>query len=210
MKKRSHIGELGGFAESPDVLEEGTEEAQEAFNYCLASDYIDAIYGEDFESLGCIDHCLLDDILMWYQLGGGSLSLEDEEKIMRGNVITNGGRTLLEAVLEDRNDCLARTFICNGNNDSRLYALCVVEDEWAGLLNSHSDMNRLDYLQFLKGIFDLVEEDYAKTSGEDKIRMISCIRKNIMSIRFSKEIGPIKISDDIGSYQFVKDINREK
>lgn len=71
-------------------------------------------------------------------------------------------------------------------------------------------MNCLDYMQFLKGIFDLVEEDYAGAREEDKIRMLSCIRKNIISIRFSKEIGPIKINDDIGSYQFVKDIKREK
>lgn len=207
---KEYYNDLGGFAESPEVLEEGTEEAQEAFNYCLARDYINAIYDEDFESLGCIDSYLLDDILMWYEIGGGSLDSEEEHKIRTGQVITSKDRTLVEAVLKERNDWLASTFICNGNHDPRLYALCVTEDEWKGLLNSNSSMNRLEYLQFLRDVFDLVEEEYGNASGEGKIKMLSCIRSNISGIGYNKrELGKIHF-DDIGSYQFVKDARGKK
>ena len=154
---KDYYFDLGGFAESPEVLEEGTEEAQEAFNYCLASDYMAAIYSEDFESLGAMDNYLLNNILMWYEIGGGSLDSDEEDRIRTGQVVTIKNRSLIEAVLEDRNDYWARTFIINGNHDPRLYALCVTEDEYRGILNSDSKMNRLEYLQFLRDIFNIVE-----------------------------------------------------
>ena len=207
---KDYYFDLGGFAESPDVLEEGTEEAQEAFNYCLASDYMTAIYSEDFESLGAMDNYLLNNILMWYEIGGGSLDSDEEDRIRTGQVVTIKNRSLIEAVLEDRNDYWARTFICNGNHDSRLYALCVTEDEYRGILNSDSKMNRLEYLQFLRDIFNIVEETYSLASGEEKIRMLSCIRTNISGIGYNKKnIGKIYF-DDIGSYQFVKDARGKK
>lgn len=207
MKNRSHIGELGGFAESPDVLEEETEEAQEAFNFCLASDYIAAIYTEDFESLGCVDSYLLDQILMWYEVGGGELTDEEIYAIRNGSVITKKNRSLVEAVLEDRNDCLANTFILNGNHNPKLYALCITEDEWRGLLNSDDDMGRREYLDFLKDVFDSVEDNYSSASSDDKLRMLTSLRINLSSIRYNGEIGKISLTD-IGSYQFVKDIKR--
>ncbi len=204
---KEYCFDLGGFAESPDVLEEGTEEAQVAFNFCLAMDYINAIYDEDFESLGAVDNYLLDNILTWYEIGGGKLSLEKVHDIKVGSVITSKNRPLVEAVLEDRNDFLARTFIGNGNNDPRLYALCVTEDEWMGILNSDSSMNRLEYLQFLRGVFDIVEESYSSVSGEVKIKMLSCIKENISSIKYNREMGPLKLTD-VGSYQFIKDMKK--
>ena len=207
---KDYYFDLGGFAESPEVLEEGTEEAQEAFNYCLASDYMTAIYSEDFESLGAMDNYLLNNILMWYEIGGGSLDSDEEDRIRTGQVVTIKNRSLIEAVLEDRNDYWARTFIINGNHDPRLYALCVTEDEYRGILNSDSKMNRLEYLQFLRDIFNIVEESYSLASGEEKIRMHSCIRSNISGIGYNKKnIGKIYF-DDIGSYQFVKDARGKK
>lgn len=207
MKKRSHIGELGGFAESPEVLEEGTEEAQEAFNFCLASDYIAAIYAEDFESLGFMDSYLLDQVLMWYEVGGGVLTDEEMYAIRSGSVITRRNRTFVEAVLEDRNDCLANIFILNGNHNPKLYALCVSEDEWHGLLNSDDDMTRDEYLEFLRDVFNSIEDDYSSFDNESKIRMLSSLKTNLSSIRYSKGFGKISISD-VGSYQFIKDIKR--
>lgn len=209
MKKRSHIGELGGFAEDPDVLEEETEEAQEAFNFCLASDYIDAIYDEDFESIGLIDRDLLNNIFMWYEIGGGKISEEEERAIRNGSFITNKGRSLIDAVLEDRNDYFALTFIHNGNHDPRLYALCVEEDEWLGLLSSDSSMSKDEYLDFLRNIFSLIDQDYGEASNEGKIRMLTSIKTNLSNLRYAKSYGKIKITD-IGSYQFVKDMKKNR
>lgn len=207
---KDYYFDLGGFAESPDVLEEETEEAQEAFNFCLASDYLAAIYDEDFESLGEIDNYLLENVFMWYGIGGGSLASDEEDRIKTGLVITSKKRTLVEAVLEEKHDYLASTFIINGNHDPRLYALCITEDEWRGILNSDSKMNRLEYLQFLRDVFDIVEETYSSASGEEKIRMLSCIKTNIAGIGYNKKnIGKIDF-DDIGSYQFVKEARKNK
>lgn len=209
MKKRSHIGELGGFAEEPDVLEEGTEEALEAFNFCLASDYIEAIYDEDFESIGLIDSDLLNNIFMWYEIGGGEISEEEEKAIRNGTFITNKGRRLVDAVLEDRNDYFALTFIHNNNHDPRLYALCVEEDEWLGLLSSDSSMSKDEYLDFLRNIFNLIDQDYGEASIEGKIRMLTSIKTNLSNLRYAKSYGKIKITD-IGSYQFVKDMKKNR
>ncbi len=208
MKKREYQFALGGFAERADVLEEKTEEAQVAFNFCLAEDYIHAMYDEDFEDLGMMDALLLDDILMWYVRGGGVLEESQVEAIRTGRIITSKQRELVDAVIEDRNDCFAFTFIINGNKDSRLFALCVEEDEYHGLLHADIHTKKDDYLEFLKGIFECIDTDYATLTGENKIKVLSVIKDNVLSIRFPKEIGPIQISD-VGRYQFVKDISRK-
>lgn len=209
MKKRSHIGELGGFAEEPEVLEEGTEEALEAFNFCLASDYIEAIYDEDFESIGLIDSDLLNNIFMWYEIGGGEISEDEEKAIRNGTFITNKGRSLIDAVIEDRNDYFALTFIHNGNHDPRLYALCVEEDEWIGLLNSDDSMNKEEYLDFLRNIFTLIDKDYGDASNDSKIKMLRSIKTNLGNLRYNRNYGQVKITD-IGSYQFVKDMKKNR
>lgn len=99
--------ELGGFAESPDAID-GTEEEFNAFNYCLAEDYYDAVLGEDFEGLGEV----LNDGLAWCDLmhtvcdwlnydGVIGESLKDNfTKLCDGTITTCKHRTFIEAARE--------------------------------------------------------------------------------------------------------------
>ena len=198
---------LGGFAQTCEELDATTYEELVAFNYCLASDYMTAIFMEDFEDLGCINPLLLDDILKWYIAGGESIEFCDIEKIKKGLMITSKGRTLVDAAIDEKNDFLAVTFICNGNRDPRLYALCATLDCWSGLLNYRPGMKKDEYLAFLKSVFTFIDEDYGQTNGKEKAEMLSIIKNNILSIKSTKEIGTIS-ADDIGEYQFIKDIRK--
>lgn len=101
------MAELGGFAESKEVIE-GTEEEFKAFNWCLACDYYGAVVGEDFESLGddLNDRIAWDDIMgrvcEWINYDGEICKeLGDNiEKLYDGTIITYRNRTFIEACYE--------------------------------------------------------------------------------------------------------------
>ena len=62
-------------------------------------------------------------------------------------------------------------------------------------------------MAFLKSVFTFIDEDYLQTNGKEKAEMLSIIKNNILSIKSTKEIGTIS-ADDIGEYQFIKDIRK--
>lgn len=115
--------ELGGFAENESVIDGGYEEFV-AFNYCLACDYIDAMYMEDFEAIGEISDYTLEQISYWYTYCMESKeAIEEMIKIEQGLIITINNRTFIDALVENNIDYLAYLFIGEGNNDKRLYEL---------------------------------------------------------------------------------------
>ena len=95
-----------------------------AFNYCLACDYLNAMYEEDFKAIGEIDDYTLEQISQWY-----TFHMESEEainemsKIEKGLVLTYKNRTFIDAVIEENVGYLALAFIATGSNDPRLYEL---------------------------------------------------------------------------------------
>lgn len=58
--------ELGGFAESPRVVDGNWQ----AFNFCLAEDYLSAMGEEDWGALGYMDKDLVNDIARWLNYDG--------------------------------------------------------------------------------------------------------------------------------------------
>ena len=58
--------ELGGFAEGPEVVDGNWE----AFNFCLAECYLQAMGEEDWEALGHMDEDLVNDIARWLNYDG--------------------------------------------------------------------------------------------------------------------------------------------
>lgn len=209
--RKNFYDDLGGFAEEPSVVSsDGDYDEYCAFNVCLAENYINAIYEENFDDLGEIDPWFLDQILMWYEVNW-ELDIEEIKNYKTGMNITMNNRPFVEAVIEDGNDCLAETFICNGNHDPRLYALCMTETSifsHVGLLSSDG-RGRDEYLSFLRDVFDCVEEDYKNAAAQDKIKMLSVIKERISDIRYSEDIGPISLGQ-VGEYQFVKDFRENK
>lgn len=99
--------ELGGFAENPEAID-GTEEDFNAFNFCLACDYYNAVLGEDFESLGeCLSDervwtDLMTDVAEWlnYDFEIGKGKEEEYKKLVDGTIITYKNRTFIEACYE--------------------------------------------------------------------------------------------------------------
>ena len=119
-----HANELGGFAENETDIDGGYDEFI-AFNYCLACDYYWALKNEDFEEIGDISDCTLDQICYWLNYDGkiGKDIESDISKIKNGTMITNYGRTLAEAIIDKKVNYLAYWFIVNGNNNYKLYKL---------------------------------------------------------------------------------------
>ena len=174
--------ELGGFAESPEVIE-GTEEEWVAFNWCLAVDYYNAMLDEDFEALGEIDRNLLDSICEWLSYYD-DISLEkrnDIKDIPKGLLKTCHNRTLAEAVIEYHQTELAYAFIQNGNHDINLFLTYLLYDEqyleelnhseraYMGILNLYPYTSEKDFLEavfayiyLVKASSSLYMEEYKK------------------------------------------------
>lgn len=184
--------ELGGFAESADDID-GDEDEFEAFNCCLANDYVTAIINEDFESLGELEANLLETIAYW-----ATKNDTDDEiikhmaEITKGLIITYKGRTFAEAVIENQNANAAFTLILNGNHDPRLYMTVIlyedVSEGFDSLLNQiHSSFIEPDvdrYCNFLECIFSQIDTHYdSLENAEQRLEFLIKIRPYIAGIR---------------------------
>lgn len=98
--------ELGGFAETPSVID-GIEEFI-AFNYCLAEDYYYAVLNEDFDSLGeglndeFAWHEIMSQVCYWLNYNGeiGKDKQDYFEKLRNGTIFTSNDRTFIDASKE--------------------------------------------------------------------------------------------------------------
>lgn len=215
--------ELGGFAENQDEFD-GTKEEFEAFNYCLAEDYLSAMIEEDFESLGEVGTDTIDNVIYWLNYDGeiGKSKEEIIRSIPRGELKTIKGRSLEEAVIENENLYFASVFIDNGNMNPKLYLIEMEKSYQVPYEKSLSLLNimlsRADslerYFEFLKSIFDLIEEKYLeKRTQEDKKTFLEKIRPYINGIRISAELNnPDKVKSFMKKmdYSWQKEINRKK
>ena len=87
---------------------EGTKEEFNAYNWCLACEYYNAIIGEDFASLGeCLNNLriwkdFIGDVCNWLNYDGeiGKDIEDDLEKLRDGTIITCNDRTFIQACYE--------------------------------------------------------------------------------------------------------------
>lgn len=188
---------LGGFAESPEVVDGNWE----AFNFCLAEDYLQAMGEEDWEALGYMDTGLVNDIARWLNYDGeiGKNRIDIIKNIPKGLIKTSKNRTFVDAIVAEHNAPLAQTFIYNGNHDVRLYLTAIiygnfkVVDDWYGtdtnLLNHIHDSlechNAEDYSKFISKVFEGFEKHYL---GIDDIKgqqeFLKYIKEFVKEIRF--------------------------
>ena len=106
--------ELGGFAESPEVIDGDWE----AFNFCLAECYLQAMGEENWEALGYMDEELVNDIARWLNYDGeiGKDRIDIIKNIPKGLIQTSKNRTFIDAIVAEHKAPLAQTFIYNGNH----------------------------------------------------------------------------------------------
>lgn len=204
--------DLGGFAQYLDDID-GTEEEFNAFNFCLAEEYFNAMCEEDFELIGEVDTSLIINIMHWLNYDGIiNKNIEEEiKKIETGLFLTNKNRTFIEAIVENKNHYLADAYISLGNNDPRLYVIVILYNEYytkSTVLNyiNHNVKNRNEYVLALSKIFDELDKTYNEIENKDeKILFLRKVKSNLELIRYPQEYGKVKISD-IGNYNFAKEL----
>lgn len=204
--------ELGGFAETPEVIDE-TEEGFEAFNYCLAEDYYSAMYEEDFELLGEVALDTIESVIYWLNYDD-TINKDIEDKIAlipQGYFVTINNRPLYEAAIEANNLPFAEIFIYNGNHDKRLYRIVILQGYVPSYEKEDPLLNRIfyrrkkeieidEYVNFLRDIFELLEESYTSLSeSSEKEAFLRQIRPYIAGIRI-----PTKFKEDVHLMELIK------
>lgn len=197
------MDELGGFAEAPSDIG-GSQRDFEAYNFCLAEEYLGAILDEDWDALGNLDSYIIETIAYWlnYDDEIGKDIVDKIENIQSGLIITKNNRTFVDAIVACHKGNLAETFIGNGNHDVRLYltAMFYGEDMQETLLNSiqndfiHS--NAKDFANFFNNIFVGIEEKYnALLKTDERINFLKKIKPFIIAITFPNEYREVMMSE---------------
>ena len=105
-------GGLGGFAEGPWVVDDDWE----AFNYCLAENYYDSMFGEEWDLLGGMCCDLIDKIVFWLCENDPEVGKEyDANAIYTGTFKTYKGRNFIDAIIDAKKRRLCRnlySFTC--------------------------------------------------------------------------------------------------
>ena len=115
--------ELGGFA---DNLDDYNERELNAFNYCTAENYINAFYLEDFEAIGEIDSTFFRDICYWYDYQEGLNNKNVVEQLKNGTFKTFKNRTIIDAIYENKNACLAEIYVQEKIYSPKLILICLL------------------------------------------------------------------------------------
>lgn len=200
-----NVRELGGFAEYEDDID-GTIEEFYAFNYCLAEEYANAMYREDFEELGTISLDLLYKICYWIDYDNKHENQELREQIKNGNIITCNNRTFIEAIYANKNAQLAETYLRTGIKSAKLILTIVLSKE------TEADYEPLafigdeyykqeDFNKIFNDLYNLIEYEYC--NSDNKKEFLDLIKNNYARIRcyktYKSEPIPIK-------YHWVQDI----
>lgn len=200
--------ELGGFAENESVIDGDFN----AFNFCLATDYLGAFIEEDFVSLGEMNNNLIDDIVYWLNYDGeiGKNDVVNINGIDKGSLITKNNRTFIQCIVDEHQADMAETYIMRGVKDPKLYLTCILYGDFClykDILNYiHGFVtDKEEYTKFLTNIFSMLEEGYLNIeSSRQKIQFLERVKLYIDSIQYPKEYGEIDIPID--NYTFVNQL----
>lgn len=191
--------ELGGFAEYEDEIDGNFN----AFNFCLAEEYMSSIINEDFEALGFISYDLIEKITYWLNYNGniGKDDIDIIEGIKNGNIITVNNRTFIDALYANKQVDIAEMYIVNrGIINNKLFLTCILYGKGELpkiILNEvhYFIKEKEDYIRFLNDVFSLIEQEFNKMdSVEEKKQYLSKIRQAVSNIKYPKKYGEINIS----------------
>lgn len=188
--------ELGGFAE----FEEYIDGDFNAFNYCTAENYINALSLEDFEAVGEIDSYFFENICYWLDYDNSHYNKKIIEQLKNGTLLTVKNRTLIEAIYENKNSILAQIYLDRDLYDPKLLLTILLSDnEFCHALIKENDKEKNDKL--FKELFNLIEIGYNQSNN--KKEYLKTIKNNINRIRVSQkyDIKPL-----INNYNWMKQL----
>lgn len=216
---------LGGFAENEDVVDGDWE----IFNYCLAENYYSAMIGEEWDLIGESSTDLIDNIVLWLTY---CEEIEKEncynvEGIINGSLLTINNRTLIDAIVADKQVDLAETYIRLGVKDIRLYILFMLyyKDDYYDLndpmnslnyvyggtiLNAYLPYDRDDLIRFLSNVFTELDKIYSGLEEtDDKKKFLNIVRFNVNNFKFSKKFKKISLKE-VCSSEFVRTLLKKE
>lgn len=167
--------ELGGFAEFPEDIDGDFNE----FNYCLAKNYVCAMYEEDFELLGEVSLFLLEKICYWYDYDDSFGNKGEIERIKNGTFKTFKNRTFIEAIFDNKNANFAETYIFNKVYDPKLILTIVLDDE--DLYEAYIQETEQGKTQkIINDLYEEIEKQFI--SCENKLAFLKKIREGIKRV----------------------------
>ena len=189
--------ELGGFAEDPDDVDGNFE----AFNYCLASEYVNAFFNEDFETAGSIDWSLFNNICYWYNYKKSIGNEKEVKELENASFITVNNRSIIDAIYDKKYISLANVYLDNKIYSPKLLlTLLLGEDENIVPITYISVDSREDIDNILRKLYDFIEEEYLKQ--ENKKDFLNRIKNNIGRIRLRPKPTPVS------GYAWVKELSK--
>lgn len=191
--------ELGGFAEYPEDID-GNEFEYEAFNRCLAEEYVTAMYNEDFESLGIMSADLFDTICQWTN------NTKLIEEIKNGTLMTINNRTFIDAIYANKIMNIAETYTSMGVHDPKLILTIILGEDEDELYNAYiGNYKTEEYDKVFKSLYDLIEEEFLQ--AEEKDVFLQKIKRNYSRIRTQNNYQSKVVPD---TYLWVKCLKENK
>ena len=173
---------LGGFAEYPEDIDGDYE----AFNRCLAEEYMGAFYYEIFSSIGYVSYDLLEKIVEW--------SRDEKAKgILDGSLVTYKNRTLIDACFDCCYGSLAEIYLYKGIFSPKLVTAVLFSNEDiepTAIMDIDENLGLITQEEFdkrLKDLFDFIEQYYEENKGQLAIdEYLLAIKNNYGRMRASK------------------------
>lgn len=194
--------ELGGFADS---LDDYNDRELNAFNYCTAENYINAFYLEDFEAIGEIDSTFFRDICYWYDYQEGLNNKNVVEQLKNGTFKTFKNRTIIDAIYENKNACLAEIYVQKKIYSPKLILICLLY----GCYNINIfpyDGGKESCNKIFKELFDFIDLELDKV--ENKRDYLNKIKENIKRISYGHPDTTKYINNISNNYKFIKQIRK--
>ena len=190
--------ELGGFAESPEVIDGDFN----AFNYCLAQDYVTALFREDFDAIGEIDIHFFDNICYWINYTKELNNEKLVQKIKKAKIITVKNRSIIDAIYEKKAVYLADIYLHNYIYSPKLILTILLSNNQLNNIFITGE-NDEEISSKLKELCDFIELEYEKQVN--KKEFITKIKNNLNRIKVSKEYRQQPISNN---YEWLKAIKK--
>ena len=195
--------ELGGFA---DYLDNYSDRELNAFNYCTAENYINAFYLEDFEAIGKIDETFFRDICYWYNYEEGLNHQKTVNELKNGTFKTFKNRTIIDAIYENKNVCLAEIYVNEKIYSPKLIMICLLYGCYKINIFPYDGSDK-SCNKIFKELFDFI--DLGLNNVEDKKEYLKKIKENIKRIRYGNPNTNKYINDISNNYEFIKQIRKE-